>query len=107
MTKYARPVPVDAQTRMYDVFDTATIEPRPPWGKTDDALLSRIFENQKAAWVKAGQWFVEVLQGVQDGAVHAGDDHLDPASYLNPDGSDGNGKLPDKAAEDVAEVNEV
>lgn len=94
MSKYARPVSVGGEIRMYDVVDMANYEPRPTWGQTDDALLDRIFAPNKALWVAAGQWFVQVCGGVLDGAVHSGPDFMAAASYLNPDGSNGEGELP-------------
>jgi hypothetical protein len=93
--KYSRPVAVDTQVRMYDVVDTAKYDPRPAWGQTDAELLDRIFAPNKAEWVEAGVWFVEVCGGVQDGAVYSGGGYMLPASYLNPDGSDGNGDMPE------------
>lgn len=85
--KYARPVTVGSQVRMYDVVDTDAYNPRPVWGQTDEALLDRIYSGQKEAWVSKGQWFVEVPPRVQDCAVHTGSDYMDKASYLNPDGT--------------------
>lgn len=97
MSKYARPVDHSKNAtdiRMLDVIDTAIYSPRPEWGQTDDGLLSKIFAPEKAKWVAAGTWFVTVPNGVQPGARFAGKDYLDAASYLNPDGSNGNGEFP-------------
>jgi hypothetical protein len=94
MSKYARPMTVGSQVRMIDTVDTADYDPRPEWGQTDEALLDRIFSNQKAQWAAANQWFVQVCDGVQPGAVYSGSDYMNPANYLNPDGSDGNGVMP-------------
>jgi hypothetical protein len=82
---------------MTDMLDLASdaYQPRPLLGcTTDEELLSKLFAPNKESWVNAGQWFVEVTGGVQDGAVHTGTDFSDPVSYLNPDGSDGNGNFP-------------
>lgn len=94
MTKYARPVSVASQIRLYDVIDTGDFSPSPSWGQTDADLLDRIFSPNKVAWVAAGQWFVSVLEGVQDGCIHTGSDWSDPASYINPDGTNGMGVTP-------------
>jgi hypothetical protein len=95
MTKYARPVAVGDQVRMTDIVDTAMYEPRPSWGQTDDALLARLFSPQLAAeWKGAGEWFAEVCAGVQPGTTHTGSDFMNAASYLNPDGSNGDGVMP-------------
>lgn len=88
------------QVRMVDVFDPTAYEPRPDWGQTDEALLDRIFANSKAAWMAAGQWFVGVPAGVQDYAVHTGEDFCDPASYTNPDGTTAG----DPSSEDASPV---
>lgn len=98
MSKYARMIPIDGQHRVVDVVDTSVYEPRPEWGQTDEQLLGRIFAPNKDAWVEAGQWFVLVPLGVQNGAVHTGGDFMDPATYLNPDGSNGDGVMPDDQA---------
>jgi hypothetical protein len=104
MTKYARPIPVGNEVRTIDVVDTAAYEPRPEWGQTDDALLERLFAPQlEAQWKAAGQWFVEVCAGVQPGATHTGSDFTDPASFLNPDGTDGNGNAIPPAVQPVEE----
>lgn len=96
MTKYARPVSIDGAHRMVDVIDTSDYEPRPSWGQVDADLLDRIFAPNKITWVNANAWFVPTLDGVQDGAVHTGEDYSDPSSYINPDGSDGNRHFPDE-----------
>lgn len=94
--QYGRPVVIDSggtsQVRIYDVVDTAVFDPRPSWGKTDDALLTGMFKPNKAAWAAAGQWFVAVPAGVQAGAIHVGSDYGAASSYTNPDGTDGDGK---------------
>lgn len=92
MTKYSRFINVDGQQRAVDVINAADYEPRPDWWTNDSVALDKIFAPNKAAWVAAGQWFVQVLRGVQDSAVHTGNDFSDPLSYVNPDGTDGNGE---------------
>lgn len=71
---------------MCDLVNTADYSPRPDWGQTDEALLEKIFAPNKAEWESANAWFVTVPDRMQ-GAVHAGSDFTDPASYLNPDGT--------------------
>lgn len=85
--KYARPVAVDGKHRMYDVIDTDDFNPKPAWWTSDAAAFDRMFAPNAEAWKAAGQWFVEVPPRVQDGAVHAGNDYMDKASYTNPDGT--------------------
>lgn len=92
--KYAR----DVNGRMVDLIDTAVYEPRPGWGQTDEDLLNRIM-----AVVGGFAAFVAVPQGVQPYTTHAGGDYADPTTYLNPDGSDGNGVFP----EPVPDENEL
>jgi hypothetical protein len=101
MAKYARFVDrSEAQdgsdVRTIDVVDMAAYEPKPSWYTTDEAFLERIFSPQLVAqWRADGHWFIAVPDGVQDAAVFTGLDHADPAAYLNPDGSDGNGAFPE------------
>ena len=91
MNKYARPVPTNDETRMMDIFDPGVYNLSPTWGQTDADLLDSIFENNKAAWVATGQWFVAAPNGVQNGAMHTGADFSDPRSHVNSDNTDGNG----------------
>ena len=99
MTKYARFLwrhnEVDQTIHMVDVIDTADYHPRPTWGQTDEELLSKLFEPNKAGWVADDEWFKQVPDGVQNGATFNGDeaaDTMDATKYLNPDGTDGNGQ---------------
>ena len=91
MTKYARPVAVGDQTRMYDTFNPDAYQPKPAWWTSDEAALDKMFAPNKAAWVAAGSWFVEVRQGVQDGAVYDGSGYMLGSAYRNPDNTDGDG----------------
>lgn len=76
----------------------------PAWAENDEAWLSKMYENQKDGWVTAGQWFVRVPDAVQSGAVHTGADFDDPLSYLNPDGTNGDG-LTEEQRQALAEQN--
>ena len=90
--KYGRPVnhgDADGKRRMIDVVDLP--ETLPVWAEDADAWLSRMYQNQKAGWLAAGEWFVAVPNGVRPCAVHTGSDYTDPLSYLNPDGTGGDG----------------
>lgn len=57
MTRYARSVNFNGQKFITDIVDMAVYTPRPSWGQTDDALLSKIFANHKDEWTAAGEWF--------------------------------------------------
>lgn len=95
--KYARLIDYStdqngSDIRTMDVVDLAVYNPLPSWYTTDEAFLERIFSPQLVAqWKENGHWFVEVPPGVQDGAVFTGSDYSDPAAYVNPDNTDGNG----------------
>ena len=90
--KYARPILVDGHRRISDVLNTDDYEPKPGWWVSDEAALDKMFAPNKDAWVAAGEWFVQVPGGVQNGATYTGNDYMDPANYLNPDGTNGNGE---------------
>lgn len=79
---------------MLDLTDMLVYWPRPSWGQTDADLLSKVFEPNKAAWEAAGQWFVTVPAGVQNGAVYNGLGYDDPKNYSNPDGRLADGTVP-------------
>lgn len=70
---------------------TAVYDPKPTWWIDDGAALEKMFSPNKDAWVAAGQWFVQVHQGVKDGATDTGADYMDPTSYINRDWTDANG----------------
>lgn len=98
MTKYARFLwkhnEVDQLVHLVDVLDAAIYEPRPSWGQTDDALLSRLFAPNKTQWLSDAEWFVAVPSGVQNGAFFVGKsgEEMDPLKYINPDDTDGVGQ---------------
>lgn len=69
MTRYARLVDGHAT----DALNTADYNPRPTWGQTDDALLSGIYAQQKAAWFVTGQWFIAVPDTTISGDIDNGD----------------------------------
>lgn len=97
MSKYARLLwrhnDTDQTIHLVDVLDMEdrAYQPRPLLGcMTDQDLLSRLFEPNKAQWLADDEWFVAVPQGAQSGAVFIGawpDDQNDPKKYENPDGT--------------------
>lgn len=90
--KFGRPVDHgdgNGKVRMIDVVELP--QQLPSWGSTPEAFLTKMYENQRAAWMQASQWFVQVPDGVQPCAVHTGSDFEDPLSYSNPDGTAGDG----------------
>lgn len=96
--KYARFIPrEDGTTQVIDVLDLGVppYDQRPLLGCTTDAdLLAKLFSPQLIAqWDAQGYGFQSTLPGVQNSATLSGDPAL-PGSYLNPDGSDGNGDFP-------------
>ena len=101
MSKYARFLwrhnEVDHSVHLVDLIDTSVYEPRPSWGQTDDALLSKIFEPNKDQWVADDEWFHQVPDACQPGATFLGEegcpeeDYLNPDNYINPDGTNGAG----------------
>lgn len=89
MTKYARLVDHSethdgSDLRVVDVFDPSVYNPRPSWGQTDSALMDRIFENHKKAWIAAGHWFVQVHDSVIDYCKYSGNDPMNFANYTLP-----------------------
>jgi len=80
MTKYVRVV----NGRAVDIVDTAIYEPRPSWGQTDEALLDRIYENHKAEWLSANQWFQPCDDALLDGAAVTVDEEGIIVGFTNP-----------------------
>lgn len=95
--KYGRPIDCgdgNGIRRMIDVIEVS--DPLPDWAEgSPDKWLDVMFANNKVEWVKAGTWFVPVLDDVQPGAFHLGDGFQEPLAFLNPDGTDGSGKQPE------------
>lgn len=90
--KYGRPIDCGDGADKRRMTDVVEMPPAlPAWAVDDEAWLSKMYENQKPSWESAGQWFVHVPDGVQSGAVHTGSNFEDPLSYLNPDGTAGDG----------------
>lgn len=93
--RYGRPVDCGdgpGIVRMQDVVTASS--PLPEWAATPEEWLAVMFANQKPAWEAAAQWFVAIPDGVQPCAFHTGGDFTDPLSYMNPDGSYGDGSFP-------------
>lgn len=97
--KYARLIPRgDGTTQTADVLDLGAppYDHRPLLGCTLDAdLLVKLFAPELTEqWKAQNQWFTAVCGGVQASATYLGGDPMDPAQFVNPDGSDGDGVMP-------------
>jgi hypothetical protein len=71
------------------------LEPQP--NTTAAAYIARFDGAVVASW-GPNPVIAQVCEGVQHDARYLGGNPMDPAQFVNPDGTDGNGSLPDQEA---------